>query len=1043
MKNLIRPLLKLFVLSFLTGMWMKLSAQQSTGLNILDFTVAEGKVVVYLPPFFPYQTLSGSMYLIPNGDTSRNGPLLRQYNLRIQQLRIPVSNGSFRFGVSANGGKPVAVDLVNNGHVIKTGLVSVALPSILKTKDPVISRYMVAGEPAVLAGGFDGDLANTTLTINGKAVSHLAESPEGIYFQTTSGTKGPVPVSCTDGESIFSGQTNLLNLDLVVGRTNLKRGQKTDLRLAVSGLEGMEEAISVKLENTTPSIVTLQGGNTQFIRVSPPTNGGVFDTTLQVQSITTGTFSLSASILPSDQPTTSVLCNCFIQHQTHLLPPAICLQLGGNCNHPLPDSLLPEPMEATDPLSQVNFSANENLHEARIGPIQLTVTAPNLTVVHYSVSTPHDNVVVTLGAGIRNGNTWTKNWDPPLGNDGVYNFHAFVADSAERGRKFSVPVRVIMTPEIFNPAPNEVSNLSISDEQVKNAQKKADAVSDSIRASRRRLDSLQVLLDSLKQAESEKRDMVKELERIDKVLESLPGIYKDSVDAALKRVENPGGQGPGGVSLVDDAAQRLKDCRDRLEALKKEKADLEKEREDLVEQQEKILQELTKLLLDNGWTGGYGRHSDGRFWFGYIGDENVNDDINPQRDELVDKFRKLKKKHLAANKRLKQLEEDIANAEKDCAELEKALAAAQQAANNVKQAAEQDLAEICRQLKSLIGMLGSYSSGQPGLENLKSMVQALLAKCPGNRDEWNRFFEDLDKLIQAKKEKEKQTGNEADGLATAGEEVAKGINDEKAKGDGLQDEHDRLQDEADRLAEERAKELEAEREKARKKEEERKRTVTMPKPAPTLEEPVDPSDDQLKFQAQIAFKSLYLDMLLAHGPCDCRTKAIALANNTNTIVSDIIGRIGIGVAFAPLEAFPGLSLGSRLGIGAAKAIGSALFGGQNFPEELAKNLFDVIGGEIFPKLVGNEFVGGQLNDLAGQGLEAILEAEGVRSISWEGETTLRDCGKVKGKTLMLVNPNTGWVTIIIQVDDCPPVVIKYKVNDDGVPITEPTVHVVK
>lgn len=41
---------------------------------------------------------------------------------------------------------------------------------------------------------------------------------------------------------------------------------------------------------------------------------------------------------------------------------------------------------------------------------------------------------------------------------------------------------------------------------------------------------------------------------------------------------------------------------------------------------------------------------------------------------------------------------------------------------------------------------------------------------------------------------------------------------------------------------------------------------------------------------------------------------------------------------------------------------------------------------------------------------------------------------------MLFNPNTGWVTMLIKIDNCPLVVIKYKVNEDGVPIGKPTVQ---
>lgn len=215
------------------------------------------------------------------------------------------------------------------------------------------------------------------------------------------------------------------------------------------------------------------------------------------------------------------------------------------------------------------------------------------------------------------------------------------------------------------------------------------------------------------------------------------------------------------------------------------------------------------------------------------------------------------------------------------------------------------------------------------------------------------------------------------------------------------------------------------------------------KAQPYLPEPVDPNDDMLKFHAQSVFKRLYLDFLIAHGPCDCKTMAVALANNTNTIMSELIGRIGVAVFFCPYGSFSRRFAGRAPGNWRRESHCQLHLRGQKLSDELIKNLFDVIGGELFPKLVGNNFTGNRINDLAGKDIEEILEAEGVRSIQWEGKTTLRECGEVSGTVTMMINPNTGWVVIMIKIPNCPLIVIKYKVNDDGVAISDPIVRVVK
>jgi hypothetical protein len=227
---------------------------------------------------------------------------------------------------------------------------------------------------------------------------------------------------------------------------------------------------------------------------------------------------------------------------------------------------------------------------------------------------------------------------------------------------------------------------------------------------------------------------------------------------------------------------------------------------------------------------------------------------------------------------------------------------------------------------------------------------------------------------------------------------------------------------------------------AKKRQEDYVRRNT-PKPQPKLGKPINPDDQQLKFFARtLVLEKLYRDEAIrrANGrECDCTVKALGLANKSNNAAGEIIGNLGVSIAFAPMEVFPGFSLATRLGIGTAKALGSALYGGQDFPEELAKNLFGIIGGEIFPNLTGSDFAGNRLNELANGGLGEIMKNDGVRAISWAGKTTLDLCGgvEVQGKTTLLFNPNTGWVTMIIKIDDCDNlVVVKYKVNADGTPV---------
>ncbi len=536
---------------------------------------------------------------------------------------------------------------------------------------------------------------------------------------------------------------------------------------------------------------------------------------------------------------------------------------------------------------------------------------------------------------------------------------------------------------------------------------------------------------------------------IDRVLDSIPNTYKDKfkkIIDSLIRVQKNMPENVDGSALqkaVDDAKKRIDACKKRIEELEAQEEKLKEQLEKDKVELRKSVEYLKNILRDYNIKIEYEFNEDGTFSFSENDDdmfeydkEKIKDEdefINEIEDELKDK----RERYNETLEKLKNLPDQIKDAGKDCDALEDALRKAKEAKANsdAASAVETELEELCAEIRRLLGRLWHWCANNPDYCTT-SDVDKVRAQCPKTSEELERYWKSFEALVAKKKEIEEEFGeavkeaeNEMEDLDEEYENLKNAIDAlEEAKQRKLQEEQDRKQ----RIA--RAK---AEKDKeAAAANKQKKLKYKGPSPAPLLSEPVDPSDDQLKFQAQLLFKGLYLDELLK-GKCGCTIKALALANNTNSIVKDLVGRIGVGVGFAPLEAFPGVSLGGRLGIGAIKALMSEMFGGQEFSDELAKNLFDVMGGEIFPKLVGNKFTGNRIKDLANKGLAEMLEAEGARAVQWEGKTKLEGCGEVSGKTTLFINPNTGWVTVVIKVEGCPPVVIKYKVNDDGVALSKP------
>jgi hypothetical protein len=798
-------------------------------------------------------------------------------------------------------------------------------------------------------------------------------------------------------------------------------------------------------------VVTMTGGESQLIPIAPAnvSAAGTFNKHFELQSTKTGSFSVTVNLdLPEEASASNhkaALCNCYILKQSCLIPLQTCLELGGSPDKPAfaGADLGINSMRENPPVVSITSASGINPQTGQVN-FQLSNSYNDVAAVIFSVKPVTGTIWQTTGTTRYNGNNWNVSWSPSVGYDGEYIVRARVAGKNNVTAEEFTRTNLQITPESVSPVKGERFNLTVSDTRIYSANQSIQQIEEKLRRAKEKMAELKRKYEEQQGQQERKKTMAEELAAIDKVIEQIPGKFSDSLKKltdSLVRLKAELNGKPDNEALqkaAADAARREKDCADRLNALNQEKENAQKELDKLNNEIEDLLDKMDQLHLGNNWVGGHGYHAGGGFWYGYVGDENSNTNIGAESNQLSGKLKGLKGPQNAANKRVKNLNAEIAKAQEECDQLKKEKEKAEEAARkgNMHAAVETQIDELCRQIAALMDALRKWCMEHPGECNFNPSPSG----APRTPEEALAYIDQVNDIIKKKQQKEADLTNEADAAGAEAEETENQINGARSEKNKLEDELKNAQAAADKLQAEREKQLEEERAKARKRQEEEEAKKNIPTPQPPLSEPINPDDKQLKFFALGMLRGLYRDKLIDKGPCDCETKAIALANNTNTAATDIIGGMAVAVAFAPIEALPGLSFGARLGIGAAKALGSAIFGGESFSEELGKNLFNVIGGEIFPKLTGDEFTGNRLNELAGGGLDALLKAEGVRAQSWEGETELRECGKVKGKTTMLFNPNTGWVTLLIKIDNCPLIVIKYKVNKDGVPIGKPTVQ---
>jgi hypothetical protein len=138
------------------------------------------------------------------------------------------------------------------------------------------------GRSITCDGPFDGDLATTTVTLGGKPVRLLAESPRKLVFESPVSATGPAVLRLKERDVEAAVTYRSLAVALAAPTTQLTRGQTTTLSITVSGLAGLSEEVPLELQKS--GTVSMSGGDEQVITIKPsdvgPNGSCVFERTL-------------------------------------------------------------------------------------------------------------------------------------------------------------------------------------------------------------------------------------------------------------------------------------------------------------------------------------------------------------------------------------------------------------------------------------------------------------------------------------------------------------------------------------------------------------------------------------------------------------------------------------------------------------------------------------------------------------------------------------------------------------------------------------------
>jgi len=282
---------------------VKATAETEFGLHTASFDTLEGSVTVNLPDDLAAgDTISGTVIAEPTGKTpteqARNLDQLNGYVVELEQQKTSPKQERARWVIPAAA---TAISLIlRNRQGKEVG--RVPIPVNPKPNEPGRGYQTPSvgqnGRPVEVKGRFDGDATTTSVQIASKLAKVLAESPRKVVAECPSDVIGNAQIEVTKKNAVVAKCAfRSIGVRLSAVKLNLIRGETTVMTLTLVGLEGMSASVSLRLENRSPWVIRMAGGQAQRLVLSPAqVAGGTFTITKTLTGVRPGGFSINAIV---------------------------------------------------------------------------------------------------------------------------------------------------------------------------------------------------------------------------------------------------------------------------------------------------------------------------------------------------------------------------------------------------------------------------------------------------------------------------------------------------------------------------------------------------------------------------------------------------------------------------------------------------------------------------------------------------------------------------------------------------------------------------
>lgn len=120
-----------------------------------------------------------------------------------------------------------------------------------------------------IKGNFDGISGNTRLIIDGQLLVPVWENREKAMFLVRHLSPGKQSFSITDQRLSAEGSLQLIQINQYFSHTDLKKGEVTDLKVEVKGLDGWDQPLTLQIRNHSNEDFSLSAGDKQEWAMDP------------------------------------------------------------------------------------------------------------------------------------------------------------------------------------------------------------------------------------------------------------------------------------------------------------------------------------------------------------------------------------------------------------------------------------------------------------------------------------------------------------------------------------------------------------------------------------------------------------------------------------------------------------------------------------------------------------------------------------------------------------------------------------------------------